>query len=121
MELAGVVVAVGDRVRRTTDARSTRLRHRRWRRASNALRRPANTCSSCPSTLPSTEAGGFAEAFTTAYDALVTQGHLRAGKRVLISGAAGGVGVAAVQIAHVLGAHVIAVTRTTSSTKSARS
>jgi NADPH:quinone reductase-like Zn-dependent oxidoreductase len=57
------------------------------------------------------EAGGFAEAFTTAYDALATQGLLRQGERVLISGAAGGVGVAAVQIARALGAHVVAVTR----------
>jgi len=57
------------------------------------------------------EAGGFAETFSTAYDALVTQAHLESGERVLISGAAGGVGVAAVQIAHALGATVVAVTR----------
>ena len=58
------------------------------------------------------EAGGFAESFTTAFDALALQAILQAGERVLVSGAAGGVGTAAVQIAHVLGAHVIAVTRT---------
>jgi NADPH:quinone reductase-like Zn-dependent oxidoreductase len=58
------------------------------------------------------EAGGFAEAFTTAYDALVLQAGMKPGERVLISGAAGGVGTAAVQIATVLGAHAIAVTRT---------
>ncbi len=58
------------------------------------------------------EAGGFAEAFTTAFDALVLQADLQPGERVLVSGAAGGVGTAAVQIAHVMGAHVIAVTRT---------
>lgn len=58
------------------------------------------------------EAGGFAEAFTTAFDALVLQAGMKPGERVLISGAAGGVGTAAVQIAHVLGAHPIAVTRT---------
>jgi NADPH:quinone reductase-like Zn-dependent oxidoreductase len=58
-----------------------------------------------------TEAGGFPEAFTTAYDALVTQGRLKTGERVLISGAAGGVGAAGVQIAHALGAQVVAVTR----------
>lgn len=57
------------------------------------------------------EAGGFGEAFTTAYDALIITGSLREGERVLVSGAAGGVGVAAVQIAHHHGAHVIAVTR----------
>ena len=58
------------------------------------------------------EAGGFAESFTTAFDALVLQADLQPGERVLVSGAAGGVGTAAVQIAHVIGAHVIAVTRT---------
>lgn len=58
------------------------------------------------------QAGGFAETFTTAHDALVTQGRLQAGERVLISGANGGVGTAALQIAHALGAHVIGVTRT---------
>lgn len=60
------------------------------------------------------EAGGFPETFTTAYDALVTQGRLESGERVLVSGATGGVGVAGVQIAHALGAHVVAVTRDSS-------
>jgi len=36
------------------------------------------------------------------HDALVTQAHLDAGERVLISGSTGGVGIAAVQIAHAL-------------------
>src|SRR5487761_1462093 len=45
-------------------------------------------------------AGGFPEGVTTAHDALVAQAQLRAGERLLISGAAGGVGVAAVQVGH---------------------
>ena len=65
-----------------------------------------------PDAISYNEAGGFAEAFTTAFDALVRQGHLTSGDRVLISGASGGVGTAAIQIASALGAHVIAVTRT---------
>jgi NADPH:quinone reductase len=56
-------------------------------------------------------AGGFAEVFTTAHDALVNQAHMHMGERVLIHGAAGGVGVAAVQLAHLAGARVTATVR----------
>lgn len=56
-------------------------------------------------------AGGFPEVFTTAHDALVTQCDLSAGERLLVTGAAGGVGQAAVQIAHCLGAEVVASAR----------
>jgi NADPH:quinone reductase-like Zn-dependent oxidoreductase len=57
------------------------------------------------------QAGGFPEAFLTAHDALFTQAQLRAAERVLISGAAGGVGTAAVQLGHAFGAHVVASVR----------
>ena len=43
-------------------------------------------------------AGGVPEVFTTAHDALFTQAGLAIGERVLVSGAAGGVGTAAVQL-----------------------
>ena len=56
-------------------------------------------------------AGGFPEPFTTAHDALFTQAALRLGERALIHGAAGGVGVAAVQLAHLAGARVWASVR----------
>jgi putative PIG3 family NAD(P)H quinone oxidoreductase len=56
-------------------------------------------------------AGGFPEVFTTAHDALFAQAQLRVGERVLIHGAAGGVGVAAVQLAHLAGARVCATVR----------
>jgi NADPH:quinone reductase-like Zn-dependent oxidoreductase len=57
------------------------------------------------------EAGGFPEVFSTAYDALFTQGRLRMGERVLVSGAAGGVGTAGVQLAVCAGARVVATVR----------
>jgi len=57
------------------------------------------------------EAGGLPETFITAHDALVTRGRLAAGQRALITGAAGGVGTAGVQIAAALGAEVIASVR----------
>jgi len=56
-------------------------------------------------------AGGFPEAYSTAQDALFTQAELSEGHTVLISGAAGGVGTAAVQLAAVAGARVVASVR----------
>jgi NADPH:quinone reductase len=58
-----------------------------------------------------TSAGGFPEVFTTAHDALATQARMHMGDRVLIHGGAGGVGVAAVQLAHLAGARVTATVR----------
>jgi len=57
------------------------------------------------------EAGGFSEVFWTAYDALFTQCRLASGERVLVTGAAGGVGIAGVQLAAATGAEVVASVR----------
>ena len=57
------------------------------------------------------EAGGFPEVFTTAHDALFTQCGLRLGERVVVHGAAGGVGMAGVQLAARAGARVVATVR----------
>src|SRR4051794_17909022 len=56
-------------------------------------------------------AGGTPEVFTTAHDALFTQCGLRSGERLLVHGAAGGVGTAGVQLAAATGAHVTATVR----------
>jgi NADPH:quinone reductase-like Zn-dependent oxidoreductase len=64
-----------------------------------------------PAALSWEMAGGFPEAFITAHDALLTQCGLRPGERLLINGAAGGVGIAGVQIAAAAGAEVIASVR----------
>src|SRR4051794_28321759 len=57
------------------------------------------------------EAGGIPEVFTTAHDAIFTQAALRPGERLLVHGAAGGVGTAGVQLGHAAGAHVTATVR----------
>ena len=64
-----------------------------------------------PAGLSWPEAGGFMEAYATAYDALFGQAGLTLGDRLLVTGAAGGVGSAAVQLAALAGAHVVASVR----------
>ena len=56
------------------------------------------------------EAGAVAEVFVTAHEALFHLARLQAGESVLIHAAAGGVGSAAVQLAHAAGARVFATT-----------
>jgi NADPH2:quinone reductase len=64
-----------------------------------------------PEALDWPQAGGLSEVFTTAHDALFTQAALRPGERLLVHGAAGGVGTAAVQLGASTGAEVIASVR----------
>lgn len=56
-------------------------------------------------------AGGLPEVFTTAHDALFTQCGLVVGERLLVHGAAGGVGTAAIQLGAATGARVTATVR----------
>ena len=57
------------------------------------------------------QAGGLPEVFVTAHDALFTQAGLRTGEHLLVHGAAGGVGTAAVQLGRATGARVTATVR----------
>lgn len=64
-----------------------------------------------PDTLDWPSAGGFAEVYTTAHDAIFTQAGLRAGERLLVHGGAGGVGTTAIQLGRAAGARVTATVR----------
>ena len=64
-----------------------------------------------PDALDWPAAGGTPEVFTTAYDAVFTQAGLSSGERLLVHGAAGGVGTAAVQLGAAAGARVVATVR----------
>jgi NADPH:quinone reductase len=64
-----------------------------------------------PDNLDWPQAGGLPEVFTTAHDAIFTQAGLRPGEHLLVHGAAGGVGTAAVQLGRALGARVTATVR----------
>jgi len=64
-----------------------------------------------PDELEWTAAGGVPEVFTTAHDAIFSQARLTVGERLLVHGAAGGVGMAAVQLGTMAGARVTATVR----------
>jgi NADPH:quinone reductase len=65
-----------------------------------------------PMQLDDVNAAAVPEAFVTAYDALVAQGNLRPGERVLIHAVGSGVGTAGLQIARALGCDVVGTSRT---------
>ena len=68
-------------------------------------------CLPLPEGVPWEVAGGFVEAYATAHDALFAQAGLALGERLLVTGAAGGVGTAAVQLGREAGARVTASVR----------
>jgi len=69
---------------------------------------PATQCVMLPPALPFTEAAAMALIYDTAYFALRDRARIKAGETVLVLGATGGVGLAAIQLAKALGATVLA-------------
>lgn len=61
-----------------------------------------------PENMSFSEAAAYPAAYLTAYVSLVRRGRLQAGETLLVHGASGGVGLAAVDVGKLLGAHVIA-------------
>lgn len=72
---------------------------------------PADRCQPVPEQMSATEAAGFQIAYGTSHLALTRRARLQAGETVLVLGAAGGVGLTAVEISKAMGARVIAVAR----------
>jgi NADPH:quinone reductase len=73
---------------------------------------PASYCFPVPDAMSSETAASFGLVYQTAYFALTDRGQFRQGDTVLVLGATGGIGMAAVQLAKALGAlHVTAATR----------
>lgn len=72
---------------------------------------PADRCLPLPDAMPFDVAAGFQIAYGTSHLALADRARLAAGETLVVLGAAGGVGLTAVEIGHRLGARVIAVAR----------
>lgn len=110
-EAAGEVVAVGPGV--TQFALGDRVMSRHTLGACAELgNAKAELCDKVPNGMSLESAGVFRAAYSTAYHALLQRGRMRAGEWVLVHGAAGGIGIAAIQVAKLFGAKVIATAST---------
>ena len=110
-EGAGEVVAIGPGVTGFKPGDRVMSRHRLggFAQSGNAK---AEDCDLIPSAMGLEEAAVFRNVYHTAYHALLQRGRLKAGDWVLIHGAAGGIGLPAIQIAKLYGAKVIATAST---------
>ena len=73
---------------------------------------PAERCMPLPPGFSFVDAAAFIMIYATSHHALIDRAQLKAGETVLVLGAAGGVGTAAIQIAKAIGAKVIAAAST---------
>jgi NADPH:quinone reductase len=110
LELAGEVVALGPGVQRFKEGDRVMAIVGGGGQAELALVHE-RAAMPVPDSLDWPAAGGAPEVFTTAHDALFTQANVRVGEKLLVHGAAGGVGTAAVQLGRAAGARVTATVR----------
>ncbi|WBY01667.1 NADPH:quinone oxidoreductase family protein [Ramlibacter tataouinensis] len=110
-EYAGVVEAVGDGVTDFQVGQPVACLSGTGGFASHTLA-PAALCLPLPAGFPAVDAAAFIMTYATSHHALLDRAQLKAGETVLVLGAAGGVGTAAIQIAKAAGARVIAAAST---------
>jgi NADPH2:quinone reductase len=115
-EAAGEIVAVGPEVTGFAPGALVMSRHTPNGLGSGAFATLGNckaeACVAVPAGMSLEEAAVFRGAYSTAYHALVQKGRVKPGEWVLIHGAAGGIGIAAIQVAKLFGARVIATAST---------
>ena len=110
-EYAGVVEAVGEGVKHLKPGQHVACLSGTGGFATHAIA-PAQLCMPLPDGFPFVDAAAFIMIYGTSHHALLDRAQLKAGETVLVLGAAGGVGTAAIQIAKVAGARVIAAAST---------
>lgn len=112
-ELAGIVIAVGKDVTkfRPGDAVTALSTHGAF---GSQARMQADDVMPMPVGIDFNTAAAYFMTYGTSYHAVVDRGQLKAGETMLVLGAAGGVGLAAIEIGKALGARVIAAASTDS-------
>jgi NADPH:quinone reductase len=110
-EAAGDVVSLGPGVTgfKTGDRVMCRQRLGAFAELGNVK---AEDCDLVPAAMSLDQAAVFRNVYHTAFHALLQRGRLTAGERVLIHGAAGGIGLPAIQIAKLYGAEISATAST---------
>jgi NADPH:quinone reductase len=109
-EVVGIVTAIGEGVELAVGARviaTTSFIQGNGGFAEQAIA-PMSATYRIPDGMPDEDAAAFLIPFQTAYIALARRGQLLRGETLLVHGAAGGVGSAAIQVGRALGAKVIA-------------
>ena len=106
-DLSGVVAAIGEGVTRVKpgDRVVAQIEHGAF--AERAVVREV-LCFAMPAKMSYAEGAAMGLTYLTAHNALLERGAVKAGETVLVTGAAGGVGFACVQLAKALGATVVA-------------
>ena len=110
-EYAGVIEAVGEGVTHLQVGQSVACLSGTGGFGTHTLA-PAKLCMPLPLGFPAVDAAAFIMIYATSHHALIDRAALKAGETVLVLGAAGGVGTAAIQIAKAAGARVIAAAST---------
>jgi len=118
-ECAGVVKAVGAKVTRVKPGDRVLIQIEYGGYAQQVVTKAVN-CHVIPEAMSFTEAAAMGLTYMTAHFALVERAALAAGESVLVTGAAGGVGLATVQVAKALGATVLAAVSTPEKAAAAR-
>ncbi|ENZ82658.1 MULTISPECIES: NADPH:quinone oxidoreductase family protein [Caulobacter] len=106
-EVSGVISAVGEGVSRFKVGDRV-LASTGWGGFAEKLALEEQRCTPIPDDMPFDEAAAFVLTYGTSYYALKDRGHIKAGETLLVLGAAGGVGLAAVELGKAMGARVIA-------------
>ena len=106
-EIAGEVLEVGEGVT-TLEVGDRVMAMTGWGGFAEELLVAEQVCLKVPETMDLVTAAGFSMTYGTSYHALVQRGELRAGESLLVHGASGGVGTAALDIGRALGARLIA-------------
>jgi NADPH2:quinone reductase len=109
MEIAGVVEAVGEGAQLSVGARVAALCGQGGF-AEYALA-PDAACTPIPNGISDVDAAAFLVAYGTSHVALAHRAALQPGERLVVLGAAGGVGLTAVEVGKLMGAEVIACAR----------